>query len=408
MATSRRLITACGFLALTLSGSGQLQDREEPREIRDASVGFPFRVTQESRSTIGPATWFVFARLSERHYSRENLERIWRYFCNKYQDKSQKLDLRIYVDRTSHAPSATQSSVGEKSQQDFVANFLRQGDGALAGGGENEILIYHPDLDRLQELERIVLKGKDPFNPYAYTGGRDVDFVAAAARGDKEKFESLLIEGVNINARNRFQDTALTEASTSGYLDLVELLLAKGADVNAKNENGWTPLICAASQGQNEIVKLLLEKGAIRNAKNSLGMSALSRSIYDGQVDTFKLLLSRGAEIEFKDELGETPLLLALGGHSEIARILLNRAVDVNSQTITGETPLMRAQFEDLVITLLDKGATLNARDKYGNTALFYAARIGNLPKVQLLLSRGVDLEVKNNRLGDHLKTGHT
>jgi hypothetical protein len=51
----------------------------------------------------------------------------------------------------------------------------------------------------------------------------------------------------------------------------------------------------------------------------------------------------------FKDQLGETPLLLAIGGHFEIARILLERAVDVNSHTNTGATPLMRAQPEDLV-----------------------------------------------------------
>jgi hypothetical protein len=305
---------------LALSGSGKLQDRGAHREIHDPSVGFSFQIIDESRSTIGPPTWFVLARLSKRHYSRENLERIWRYFCNKYQDKSQKLDLRIYVDRTSHAPSVAQRSVEEKSQAGFVANFLRQGDGALAGGGENEILIYYPDIDKLQEHERIILKGKDPFIPYEYTGGRDVDFVAAAARGDKKKFDSLLIQGVNINARNRFQDTALTEASTSGYLDLVEVLLEKGAEVNAKNANGWTPLICAASQGHDEIVRLLLEKGADLNAKNNLGMSALSRSIYDGHVDTFKLLLRKGGEIEFKDQLGETPLLLALGARNRARR----------------------------------------------------------------------------------------
>ena len=127
-------------------------------------------------------------------------------------------------------------------------------------------------------------------------------------------------------------------------------------------------------------------------------MSALSQSIYDGKVDTFNLLLSLGADIEFKDDLGETPLSLALGGHAEIARIMLKRDVNVNSQTLTSETPLMRAQPEDLVNALLDRGAVINARDKYGNTALYYAARSGNLPKVQLLLSRGADQEIRNDR----------
>ena len=253
-------MTACVFLALTLSGSAQLKDREAQREILETSVGFPFRVTRESRSTIGPITWFVFARLSQVHYSRENLERIWRYFCNKYWDTSQKLDLRIYVERTSRV--STEGDAKAQSEEEVLAHFLRQAEGAIAGGGDNEILIYHPDLDNLQVVERIVLKGKDPLDPYAYIGDADAEFVSAAAKGDKKKFESLLAQGVNINARNRFKDTALTKASSSGYLDLVEVLLAKGADVNVKDENGWTPLICAASQGHNEIVKVLLGKGA--------------------------------------------------------------------------------------------------------------------------------------------------
>jgi ankyrin repeat protein len=395
----KRVISRAATLVIVLWTVGGLQHREAAQIIRDPSVGFPFQIEREMKSTLGPPTWFVFARMSRDHYSRESVERIWRYFCSKYPDQSQKLDLRIFVDRKPllNAESDEAQSTPE-SQGSPAASFVRQGEGALAGGGDNEFLLYHPDPNNLQIFERIVLKGKDPFNPYAYTGDRDADFVAAAAKGDRTKFQSLLTDGANINARNKFQDTALTEASTSGYLDLVKVLLARGADVNAKNENGWTPLICAASQGNIEIVKLLLENGADLNAKNRLGMSALSRSIYDGKLDTFKLLLARGAEIEFQDQLGDTPLALALGGHPEIATILLERGADVNVQRNTGKTALMRVQREDFIKALLDKGAKVDVRDNDGDTPLIYAVRQENLIKVKLLLAKGADPNVKNNR----------
>jgi hypothetical protein len=48
------------------------------------------------------------------------------------------------------------------------------------------------------------------------------------------------------------------------------------------------------------------------------------------------------------------------------------------------------------VASLLDKGADVNARFRYGMTALFKAAEKGNPAVVKLLLDRGVDVNVKD------------
>jgi ankyrin repeat protein len=48
------------------------------------------------------------------------------------------------------------------------------------------------------------------------------------------------------------------------------------------------------------------------------------------------------------------------------------------------------------VAALLDKGADVNAKFRYGTTALFKAAERGHLEVVKILLARGADLSVKD------------
>lgn len=52
------------------------------------------------------------------------------------------------------------------------------------------------------------------------------------------------------------------------------------------------------------------------------------------------------------------------------------------------------------VASLLDKGADVNAKFRYGTTALFKAAERGNTEVVKLLLARGADVTVKDTFYG--------
>jgi ankyrin repeat protein len=54
----------------------------------------------------------------------------------------------------------------------------------------------------------------------------------------------------------------------------------------------------------------------------------------------------------------------------------------------------------EAVTALLDKGADVNARFRYGTTALFKAAERGNIGVVKVLLARGADVAVKDTFYG--------
>src|ERR1700681_4929965 len=50
----------------------------------------------------------------------------------------------------------------------------------------------------------------------------------------------------------------------------------------------------------------------------------------------------------------------------------------------------------DLVTELLDHGASVDARDRFGARPLSHAARFGHLPMVDLLLARGAPIDARN------------
>jgi ankyrin repeat protein len=342
-------------------------------------AGIQVNVKSERRSL---GTWFVEVRLARQFYSKDNLERIWRYYCEKYPDKKDKLDMRIYVDSLDFQSSSLKKSSFEDT---YAAIFSRQGEGAIAGGGDNEFYTYRPNLDKPDKMENVQLKGKYPFLRNAYTGDPDSDFVVAAGKGDMarlvaflerggdpntrddrgrsalmaacrngqtEVVKFLLANGAQVNARNNKGETALLDAVMAvrtdtkekngwrwGHPEIVKILLDNGADVNAQKE-GWTPLLCAASHGNNDIVRLMLKANADVNAKTNTGMSALARALYDGKTKTAEILLEAGADVNTKDNEGNTPLMRAAVGYVKILRLLLEHGAHVNAANIHGETAL--------------------------------------------------------------------
>ena len=144
-----------------------------PVQIKDETIAdMAIKVIQEYRSTF--KTEFVEVVIADELYSSENLKSIWRYYCEKYEDKKVRLDVRVYVNRSyefNHQFEGRPLNMhtGEVTLQDGTtvklrepeAYFERKGDGILAYGGDNEYMRYCPDINRPEEKVRIVLAGKD-------------------------------------------------------------------------------------------------------------------------------------------------------------------------------------------------------------------------------------------------------
>ncbi len=153
--------------------------------------------------------------------------------------------------------------------------------------------------DRAAEVTSMLARGMDP-NTVAPNG--DPVLLIAARAGNATTVDVLLAaRSINVNARNKFGDTALMCAALMGHLEIAKRLRAHGAEVNG---SGWTALIYAASGGHDEIVRYLLAEGANINAVSPNGTSALMMAVRESRMSTAALLIARGVNVNIRNENG--------------------------------------------------------------------------------------------------------
>jgi ankyrin repeat protein len=197
-------------------------------------------------------------------------------------------------------------------------------------------------------------------------------------------------------------EARLHYAAGSGDLNVVQELLAKGANPNARNRFGETALMRAALMDQIAIVKTLLAKGADVNAQGRTGTTALMIAAKNPHIA--KPLLDEGADIYRKDINGDTVFFFALRrGHPEVVQMLLDRGFDVRARLDEYPPLIWAAKYLNVgaARVLLDRGADIHAKDRYGNTALHHVmlheADLREMrPILELLLSRGADINARN------------
>jgi hypothetical protein len=153
--------------------------------------------------------------------------------------------------------------------------------------------------------------------------GNAGDLHDAAQNGDIVKVRQLIEQGVDVNARDKDQNTPLDYAAwRGGNTDVVKLLIEKGANVNEVGEAG--PLHLAARTGRTDVAKLLIEKGADVNARDNIRQwTPLHEAANFGNTEVAKLLIEKGADVNAKDKWQSTPAMVAeQHNHVEFAAML--------------------------------------------------------------------------------------
>ena len=143
---------------------------------------------------------------------------------------------------------------------------------------------------------------------------------SAAFDGAAEATVAALIRGgadPNVNCDD--DDTRLYEvAAVRGSLDALVVMIRAGAHVD--KENGYA-LVNAARQGYAPVVQVLLDAGVNIDARYECNpehqfskwanMTALAAASESDHVDVVRLLIQRGASLDATDVLGMTALMLA-------------------------------------------------------------------------------------------------
>lgn len=230
----------------------------------------------------------------------------------------------------------------------------------------------------------------------------------AAKNGLETVIRLLLGQGIDINIRAGRQGTALHYAVKHRKESVVRLLIDKGASISAKNGDGDTPVYCAAALDQQAIVRLLLEKEILEAPTDNKGDTALHRAARGwAQMSAriIKPLLEMGADVNAQNHAGETPLICAIkANHIQVACLLLKNGADVALRTADGNTAfacvIEHASNYPFLVLLLD--ALLDVpTERWVNIdaprVLHSAAHLQHEAMVNLLLNKGIDMNIRNS-----------
>ncbi len=83
----------------------------------------------------------------------------------------------------------------------------------------------------------------------------------AAEESQLDTVELMLIDGVDIDARDEEGRTLLHWAARHGHLDVIELLVNRQAALNIRDRSGQTPLQAAVARGHEAVAELLRRHG---------------------------------------------------------------------------------------------------------------------------------------------------
>ena len=257
---------------------------------------------------------------------------------------------------------------------------------------------------------------------------------SAAVLGQIDTIRFLVEELKTPLTRKRPEDRTAAGAAIRNEQDHVfAYLLDRGLDVNTKSANplrgGCTDSLLdqALGWGRTKIVQMLLEHGAKWDA------GTFTRAVSSGNEERMRAFLLHGASVDAPNEDGLLPLVAAAKASNGIQtmRFLLVAGASPHQRNKNGLTPLMaliKDQYHEgptarehgrvggrvqsiiksridpnrpndlpsalpVVSLLLSSGASLEAEDAEGMTALHYAATSDyNLPIIALLAAYGAKI----------------
>lgn len=250
---------------------------------------------------------------------------------------------------------------------------------------------------------------------------------------------SLLVgNGAIVEAECKYGDQPLHKAASAGEegTPILKLLSQYGADLAAKGASGNTAAHCAAACGCSKTLEVLVDESIdIKDCRNTAGYTPLMVAAQARATDTMTYLLSKGASPNVSDAQGHSLVELSVGwGDPLVISILRNHGAEfgdlpddkthpvwaaisdgqtrrameqlldagLSMEYAQGGVTLLQHALEaentEVSTLLLERGASVDIKDRYGWSALHSAAFAGVKSTLLLVLQRVSDREPKDNQ----------
>jgi ankyrin repeat protein len=211
------------------------------------------------------------------------------------------------------------------------------------------------------------------------------ELVSAAADGQTSKVKHFIRNHPTIiNSLNIENQSAIQVASKQGNFDCCKVLLDGGCDAEPIHEMG-TPLYLASKEGHHTVVNLLMT-AKYRIPLFACGTkhdrrTALHAACCNGHLKCVKLLSNDSKQnYNIKDIDQRTPLHLVC--------------------TKKNNSRLLTSHRCEIIRLLIQRGSTIHARDRAGNTPILLAAMAGCISMVETCIEFGGASILCRNRSG--------
>lgn len=221
----------------------------------------------------------------------------------------------------------------------------------------------------------------------------------------KKKISYFYRAGVDFNM-NRYGDIPLHKAAEYCSGNIIKLLISGGADATKKAWYDKTALHYAISENNISAAKVLCKlTPSIINEKDSDNRTAIYYATEKANKEAIDLLLCFGASVDETYKGGSTLLHelpygeANMSTYSQITKRLIDHGIDVNAKDSYGQTALYNAIYKknlDMVKVLIENKSDLNVRDKDDITPLMYTTARGYDAIAKILIEHGADPFVKN------------
>lgn len=187
----------------------------------------------------------------------------------------------------------------------------------------------------------------------------------------------------------------LHRAAHDGDVAKVRQLAAPGADVNQRDRNGRTPAHVAAFASHNAVLRALAEAGANMNALDNQSYDIVTIAAVADDPELMSLAIALGNKPGLITSPYDGTALIAAAhlGRVEVVRRLIAAGAPLDHVNNLGWTALMEAvvlgdggrNHQQVVLLLVDAGASRSIADRNGVTPLAHARTRGYSEMVSLL-----------------------
>ncbi len=205
----------------------------------------------------------------------------------------------------------------------------------------------------------------------------------------------------------------LMRAVSERNFNRIRMSMVSGLDVDATDPNDYTALMLAANLGDLEVTKLLVNLGANVNAQDNQGYTPLMEAVLGRNLEVMEFLIGQEADISLTNNEGQTAMAIAepVSVNEQIASFLTKNQSDTGSETLLSEVEsevveatipwhdaelVTAAKLGDLnkITQLIKLGADPDAADSAGLTALTYAVMTKSWKVVEFLIKSGANIQM--------------